>query len=265
MYATLKYYFKIWYLLGTTALQVNFANRGTNMLFFIGKLFSLVMSLVFLFVLKNTVAAVGDYTTDQMVIFFLVYLWIDTITQAIFRGVYSFGQFVRNGNFDFELMKPVSPLFKALMGQPDINDVFFLVPTFLVTLYVLQHLDVTFTIAGTLLFIALFLNGIVIATSLHILVLAFTILTTDVDGIMWMYKDFLRLGQFPVSIYREAMRFALFFIVPIGMMITIPGEVLLNHKPTYTIFTAFGMSALFLVISFGVWRWSLRKYTSASS
>ncbi len=262
---TITYYSKIWYWHALSALQVTFANRATNSLFFLGKFLRLTMSLLFLFILHNSIKTFGEYTSNQMVIFFLVYLWIDTITQSLFRGVYSFGSQVRQGSFDFDLTKPINPLFKALMGEPDINDVIFLIPSAFATLWALHTFSIQLGGWQILLFGLLFINSLVIATALHIVVLSLAILTTDIDGIMWMYRDLLKLGQFPVTAYGEALRFTLFFLVPVGMMITIPAQVLLNLTPSYAIWLTLIISGTTFGASLLLWRYCLRHYTSASS
>lgn len=249
----------------TASLQEAFENRWTNLLFFTGKILRLAMSLLFLFVIRSSIKTIGGYTSDQMVLFFLVYLWLDTLAQAVFRGVYLFGNTVRQGNFDFDLARPINPLFRALTGEPDINDVIFLIPSCIVTIWIVVQLHLQFSFHALWLFGLLFINGLVIATALHIFVLSIALLTTDVDGIVWMYRDLLKLGQFPVSLYKELMSFALFFLVPIGMMITIPTEVLLNVQPSHALWLTVLVSVVSVGSSLLLWHWSLRQYTSASS
>jgi ABC-2 type transport system permease protein len=73
------------------------------------------------------------------------------------------------------------------------------------------------------------------------------------------------LAQFPVTIYLEPMKLALFFIVPVGLMITIPAQILLNRQPTYPLLLVTAFTAVFLLLSGKIWQWSLRQYSSASS
>lgn len=261
----LGYYFTIWKTWAFNALQETFVNRGSNALFFMGKTLRLAMTLVVLLLIKQNIKTFSGYTGDQMVVFFLVYQFIDNIAQSLFRGVYMFGRQVKNGEFDFDLLKPINPLFRSLMGNPDINDVIFLVPSTAISIYILSTLDLNITLASVLAFILLLINSLLIATALHIIVLSIAIFTTDVDGVVWMYRDLSRLGQFPISAYLELMRYALFFLVPIGMMITIPAEILINTQPTYSIGIASAVGVSFLAFSLWLWNTALKNYTSASS
>jgi ABC-2 type transport system permease protein len=261
----LSTYFKVWKIFGTNALQETFINRGSNILFMTGKILRLFFALLFLILIKNNVDNFAGYTTDQMVVFFLTYQFIDLTSQILYRGVYLFSYMIRSGDFDFLLMKPINPLFRALTGKPDINDAIFMIPSLGVSLYIFSTLNITLTWTAFLWYLVLLINGLLIATAIHILVLVVGVLTTEVDGIIWIYRDLNQMGKFPVTIYMQPLRFALFFIIPIGMMITIPTEVLLGVKPTFSVALAMLVGVGSFITSLKLWKWSLKKYSSASS
>ncbi len=258
-------YFSVWKLLAANELQRAFINRYTNLIFFSGKAIRLGISLAFLLLLRSSISQFSDYTSDQILIFFLTYHFIDLVTQTLYRGVYTFSYKIRSGEFDFDLAKPINPLFQALVGKPDANDALFFIPSLLVALAIGLQLDITITTVSLLWYLVLFCNGLLLATSLNIVVLTIGVLTTEVDGIIWMYRDISKLGQFPVSIYMEPVRLVLFFVVPIGTMISVPAEALLGVPSTtgYTLALALGAGSL--IVSTSLWKWALKRYASASS
>lgn len=265
MMQRLGVYFKVWWLIAANALQEAFVNRWSNALFFFGKIVRLAMSLVFLMLLKERNLTVGDYTSDQVIVFFLTYQLVDVIAQIMYRGVYEFGNLIRSGEFDFLLGKPLSPLFRSLAGKPDIDDAIFLLPTLGITFYLFNTLNLQITLTSTLLYLGLLVNSLLIATAFHIFVLAFGVVTTEVDNLIWTYRDVTRLGQFPISLYMEPFRTALFFILPLGFMFTVPAQVLINTSPSFSLLVTSVMGVGFLVLSLYTWNWSLKKYSSASS
>lgn len=265
LFHRLSIYWHVWKMTAINGLQEAFINRWTNLLFIFGKALRLGMSLVVLLLIRQNVQQFSHYTTDQIVVFFLTYMFVDIIAQVFYRGVYMFSHQVRTGEFDFLLMKPVSPLFRALTGKPDINDTIFIIPSSLISFYLFSQLNLTVTISSVLWYIALLMNAFLIVTALHIFVLIAGILTTEVDGVVWLYRDLMRLGQFPVSVYMEPLRFLLFFFVPIGMMVTIPSEVLLGLPPTHSILITMLVGLAFFLLSLITWQWALKQYSSASS
>lgn len=254
-----------WWLIAINAFQETFINRATNALFILGKTVRFAITLIFLFLIKDNVEVFAGYTTEQVVIFFLTYQFLDTLAQVFYRGVYVFSNKIRTGEFDFWLTKPINPLFSALTGKPDINDSFFIIPTTLVSIYIVTTLDITISATAVGWYLLLLANGFLIATGFHILVVALAIFATEVESAIWLYRDLSRLGQFPVNIYFELLRLALFFMVPIGFMITIPAEVLLGLTPTFSIWLTGIVGVGFLLISLAIFRLSLKHYSSASS
>jgi ABC-2 type transport system permease protein len=261
----MKKYIVVWKTLAFNALQEALINRGTNILFLFGKMLRTSFGLLFLYLIQENVSHFAHYTTDQMIVFYITYLLVDTLAQVFYRGVYLFSNEVRTGEFDFMLAKPINPLFRALTGKPDINDCIFLIPLLLLSIWMLLQLDIPITASAVFVYCMLLLNAFLIATALHIVVLVIGVLTTEVDGIIWMYRDLMRLGQFPVSIYMQPLRFALYIIVPVGLMITIPAEALLSLTPVSVSIATLFFGIGFFLGSLKLWQWSLTRYQSASS
>lgn len=262
----IKTYFLIWKTLAANAIQETMINRATSLLFLIGKTVRFSMMLLFLFLLTQQLDSFYSYTTHQLVVFYLVYFFLDLVGQLIYRGVYYFGTKIKSGEFDFYLLKPISPLFQSLIGKPDITDAIFLLPSLGVSIYIYSQLSVPeITMASLLLFILLCINGFLLITSFYIVVLIIGILTVQIDGIIWLYRDIARLGQFPIAIYAEPFRTILFFIIPIGVMSTVPAEILLQSNPSVAVVPSLLIGIITSLVTLLLWKFCLRFYTSASS
>lgn len=261
----LQTHWRVWLITANNALQETFANRFANLLFFTGKAVRLFVMILFLVLVKNQVKSFAGYSTDQMIVVFITYQIVDQVSQLIYRGVYMFGQQIRTGEFDFLLLRPINPLFASLTGKPDINDTIFLIPFSGVLYWLFSNLSLTITPLSTLIYILLLINAFLIATSLHILILVVGILSTEVDGTVWFIRDLAKLGQFPIDTYREPFRFALFFLVPIGIMITIPAQALVSYPTTLSLAATCFAGIMFFWISLQLWHYALRLYSSASS
>jgi ABC-2 type transport system permease protein len=259
----LSIYWKIWSKIAQYGLAETFLNRWTNMLFFVGKSIRFGMQLLFLLLLQRNIQGIAGYTTNQVVIFFLTYQFLDTLTQIFFRGVYLFSWQVRSGELDFYLSKPLNPLFRILTGKPDLIDTFFLIPTTVVSFWLISQMQLHVTLSQALLYGALLLNGFMIATALHILVICMGVLTTEVDNVVMLYRDMTSLSRFPVDIYREPFRTVLFYVIPVGLMITVPAQVLLNLQPSLNILLTLLFGAGFFFFSLRAWSYSVKRYTSA--
>lgn len=260
----MKKYLLLWFLLTTTALQTALASRFGALLFILGKILRLGFFIFFLAVLGSRTRLIGGYTLTQMIFFFLTYNVIDSVSQFFLREVYRFRNYVVRGDFDYFLVKPMSPLFRSLFGGSDILDLPVIIILLVLTYITAVHLG-SISLVNVALYILLVINGLVIVTSLHIGILCLGILTTEVDNAIWLYRDFTQMARIPVDIYREPVRSILFFAIPIGIMITFPAKVLFGLFS----FSLFVYSMLFGVVIFAaslwLWKYAIKQYASASS
>src|SRR5438874_1581239 len=67
-----------------------------------------------------------------------------------------------------------------------------------------------------------------IALGFHIFVLATGILSTAVDNTVMLYRDLTQMGRLPIEVYQEPLRGFITFIIPVGIMMTYPGQALLG-------------------------------------
>jgi len=237
------------------------------MFFFIGKMFRFLMFLFLLMLLGKNSHSMAGYSIDQIVIFFMTFNMIDVLSQMFLRGVYMFQSKVRTGEFDYFLIKPVNALFRALTGSPDFNDFFMLVPLigfFIWYVGQMGNSGLPISSLNFFIYLLLIMNGLLIATALHIFVLCIGILTQEVDNAIWLYRDFSQMGRFPVDIYREPLRWVVTFVVPVGIMMSVPAKVLIGEMNSLVLL-AFGVGIASFLLALWAWNRAIKSYTSASS
>lgn len=238
-------------------------NRLGIVIFLIGKILRFGFFLAFLFFILETTNTLAGYSLNQTVFFFLTFNLIDILAQFLFREVYRFRPQIIKGTFDLTLVKPMSPLFRALMGGADVLDFLTIPPLMIAIYYVGSLLDPTFI--QVLYYLFLVINGFLIATAFHIAVIALGIITLEVDHTIMIYRDVSNLGKLPVDIYQQPLRGVLTYLIPVGIMVTLPAKALMGLVTIEGIFGAMilGFGAMFLALRF--WGVALKQYTSASS
>lgn len=259
----LIYYIKIWFLMSKNSFLNWISQRFLFLIFLLGKLIRFFFFFSFLFLITQGASQIAGYDTNQIIFFFLTFNLIDTISQFFFREVYRFRSLIQSGDFDLILVKPVNSLFRVLLGGADLID--FLVIPFLI--WAVYHFGTILSPTPTevVFYLLLIANGLAIATALHIVVLGMAIMTMEIDHAIMIYRDLTALGRFPVDIYREPLRGILTFLIPLGVMVTIPSKALMGLVSPVGVFGSlvFGGFSLFLALKF--WDFAIKKYTSASS
>jgi len=257
-------YLKIWWFLSIASVQIFFVSRIGAILFLTGKILRFILYMGFLIILVSKTKILAGYDLWQVMLFYLTFNFIDSLTQMLFREVYRFRQQIVGGNFDLLLVKPFNILFRVLFGWTDILDFLTLIPFIFMISFIISKLS-HITILGIFFYIILIINAFMIALSFHIIVLALAILTTEIDHAIMIYRDFTGMGKFPIDIYREPLRSFVTFVIPVGIMMTFPVKSLIGALNLGTIILSITIGILIFSGSIIIWRYALRQYSSASS
>jgi ABC-2 type transport system permease protein len=120
-------------------------------------------------------------------------------------------------------------------------------------------------VLGVAFYLLLILNGIAIALAMHIFVASLAVWTQELENTIWIYRDMMFLGKFPVDIYSAPLRWALIVLIPIGVMTTFPAKALLGLLSARWIVYSVALGTLMMATSIWFWRQALKRYTSVSS
>ena len=154
-------------------------------------------SLLFIFSLTDRIGGLSGYNRDQIIIFFLVFNFVDIATSIIFQREFIFSaKKVVNGEFDFYLVKPMSPLFRIMAGYTDFMDLIILIA---LLIYGLKFTAGSVVLTPAIVFPAILMTlfSFLISFSIHVWVVAIGILTTEVDNAIMVLPGFDKYGQIP--------------------------------------------------------------------
>lgn len=252
---------KLFYQLSVQSWKITFQGRLGPVFFLLGKLVRVIFIFVFILLLFGRTKLIKGYDFNQLLIFFLTYNIIDTLSQVLYREVYRFRPLVVSGEFDLVLLKPFHPFVRILVGGMDFLDVVLIIPYFIATYLVYLKAGPVHA-GGLLAYLILILNSLILVTAFHIFVLAAGILTTEVDHTIMIYRDLTAMGRFPLEIYREPLRTILTFIIPVGIMMNIPSRALIGLLSPNIAVISFIISFTFFGVAMAAWNYALRKYQS---
>lgn len=253
----------LFWLFSVNSLKTTLQHPVGVVLFTLTKFVRVGLYFLFVYFLLSRTKVMGEYTLNEALIFFLTYNLIDTLGQFLFREVYRFRQLIISGDFDTVLVKPYHPFLRVLVGGIDLSDLVTIIPYALILGYFMSKLSSSpFEL---LLFFILFINGMLLMTTFYIIVLALGILTTEVDHVTMIFRDISRMASIPITIYTEPIRSLLMFVIPIGIMMTVPVEALLGLLSVPMIIISFGISIGGFIFSLILWNKALMQYQSAGS
>lgn len=262
MFKILSRYIKIWWMLTRNSFTIILGQRNSLLIFLFGKILRFVFFITFLFFLISGSKGLVGYDTNQIIFFFLTFSLISTTSQFIFREVYRFRSKITKGDFDLTLIKPVNPLFISIMGGADFIDLITLPPLIYLTFHYGALLDPN--LIQVILYLFLILNSLVISAAFYILIISLGIITLEMDHTLLMFRDLETLGRFPIDIYKQPIRGILTYLVPIGIMMSVPVKALIGLVSFSGAlgFLIFGILVFMLSLRF--WNFALKRYTSAA-
>lgn len=256
-------FLKVWLIYTNNAFQQTLSNRLLVLVFMASKILRVLLFTVFLYFLFQGTSGIGGYDKNQIIFFYLTFNLIDTLGQFLYREVYRFRPLVVSGSLDFVLLKPVSPLTRVLLGGADVMDLLMLVILLTVILW-FGISNITSDFNSWLFYFLMVINGLILATAFHIFVLGLGIITVAIDQLISLFRDFSSMLRIPVDLYTQPLRAILTFIIPLGIMITFPAKTLMGLISPISILMFITISITLLFLSLKFWKYSLKRYSSAS-
>ncbi len=264
MRARARKYGRIWLRTASMAVQAQLTYRLGSLGFLLGKMIRLVFFFAFVIAIFNHVQTVAGYSLAETALFFLTFNLVDMAAQILFRGVYGARRTVTEGDFDFYLIQPCSPLFRMVCSTVDFLDLVTIVPVLVMVGMVFARLP-PLGLGRYLAYGALTVNAVVLVFAVHVLVAALAVRTQEMENAIWIYRDVMFMGKFPVDVYARPVRWALTFALPIAVMTTFPAKALLGIlSPAWAAYSV-ALAAAAVALSLRFWRGSVALYTSSSS
>jgi ABC-2 type transport system permease protein len=205
---------------------------------------------------------VAGWTQEEMLAVLGFYLVIDGILATFVEpNLLWFSGFVRDGKLDDLLLKPVPALLLVTLGS---HSPLGLAQVVLGGMVIWIGVAGMATGASLVLALGMLGVGIVLAwayrTAIALLALWFPSLTLDV-----LFSSIWQFGRFPVAIFEQPFRLVFTWVIPLGLISTLPAVALMRGPGAGQLVgaTLFGVGAS---VGIGMmWRLGMRRYTGATS
>ncbi len=206
--------------------------------------------------LVSTLALLGTY----MVLSALGSLFISPSLEAL-AGMD--GE-IWTGKFDFTLLRPVDVQFFASFQhwRPLVIIDLFLGSGVLFT--AAYQLGQSLTPLRVFTFLTMLAMGLLI---LYAILLAFSALVFWSPDFLftWLFNALFQMARYPVGIYPGWLRLVLTWVIPVGVMTTVPAQALTGELSTGALFGSMALAILFFLGATLLFRTGVRRYASASS
>jgi len=169
-----------------------------------------------------------------------------------------------SGQFDFTVLRPVNTQFLASFRRWRL----FALVDLLLGLGVLgaavYRLSAGLTLVRLLSFLLALSAGVAI---LYAILLIFAALVFWSPGVLftWVFDGIFQMARYPLGLYPGWLRLVLTWVVPVGMITTLPAEALTGLASPAALLGALALAVCLVAAASGLFQVALRRYTSASS
>ena len=172
---------------------------------------------------------------------------------------------IRNGSFDYTLLKPADAQFLVSTSRFQPWRAVDVLAGVGVLVWAFVEIGETPGPLAVLTALTLMLGAIAVMYSLWILIVAAAFWVVRLDNLTYLLGAIFDAGRWPVQVFRGFWRVLFTAIIPLALMTTYPAMALRGVLSATTVLACLVGAAVFFALSRGVWKLALRGYTSASS
>ena len=248
--------------------QNEMAYRANFWISLLHSLLNLGTGVVGVTVLFGQVGTVHGWDYPATLALLGVYLTVDAL-RGLFIGpsldaLAGLGGEIWSGQFDFTLLRPVDVQFLASFRHWRPLALIDLALGLGVLGTAVVKLETPLTLARTATFLIALGAGV---TILYAILLAFTSLVFWSPALLytWIFDAVFQMARYPVGLYPGWLRLALTWVVPVGVMTTVPAQALTGELSAGMLIGSVALAATLLASASALFRSGLRRYASASS
>lgn len=226
----------------------------------------LLVSLLSLEVIFSRTPLVAGWSKSEVFTLYGIFMAINTLWVTLFSSnLPKLSKFIQQGDFDFILLKPVSSQFLISLKEITVSTI----PSFIVSFFIIFHyarLGSKIIGVGTyMITAALMVNGLIVLYSLILLVTTLSFWVVRMHAFWEFYILVTEGARYPISFFRNPLRFIFTFIIPLLVIFTIPAQTLVKATSIETILISFMIGAVLFTLSNRFFYFGIKHYNSASS
>lgn len=215
----------------------------------------------------SQVDSVNGWSKFHMIIFIGTFTILDGLYMATyFFGVITIGDKIRNGELDLYITKPVNTLFFISFENMNIGSILISILGVMMVAYGTGNLGIEITFIKVFEYMFLLFLMYILMYDLMIILRCCAFWFTKADNIYKLENELVNFCfKVPGIMYKGIGKIIFYFILPYGLIATIPTEFISGTMTIQGGLTALGVCAVFSFLAVFLWKRGLGRYSSASS
>lgn len=208
----------------------------------------------------------AGWTFDQVLALLGVYyLAVGFIGAFVAPNMRQLMEDVRQGTFDFVLLKPVGSQYLASIRSLQLWRCIDIVFGIGVVIYAVQRVSGGVGVSQAVQFPLMLLAGAVIVYSFWLVLATLCFWLVRVDNIEMIFWNLFEAGRYPLDVYPGWVQRVLTLVVPLAFVTTVPARALVGTLTVDWLILAIALAAAMATGAALFWRVALRRYSGASA
>lgn len=218
-------------------------------------------------VIYSHVDAIGDWNRGQMIIFVGTFSMINALNMMIFFfGIVDIPGKIKRGDLDLYLTKPVNPLLRLTFEEVNPGSFPLVILSILIIIYGVNITVVEVSLSLALGYAVFVLLMTLLWYDMEIILRTIPFLVISANGIMHLESHLLEMNfKVPGILFKGAFRAIFYFILPYGIMSTVPTQLLTGSLTLTGLVHALCVVVFFTIFALRFWKFGLKHYKSASN
>lgn len=237
--------------------------------FFIGTISTAILqaaSLATLWVVMRQIPSLNGWSFDEVLLIYGLLTMGESITHMFADNLWTIGwNYIRSGDFDRFLVRPIDPLFHLLADRFCHDGIGNFITGMALVVIAMRDLHIPLSIPHFAYVLMAVLSGGIIFIALNLLTATSAFWITESIPVTQIVFNMNEFAKYPLSIYNSAIRILLTWLIPYGFVSFYPASFLLGRDIGLMAWLSPVVAAALLLISYRVWLFGLRHYSSTGS
>ena len=183
-----------------------------------------------------------------------------------FFGIISIPDKIKSGELDHYLTKPVNPLLRLTFENVNPGSIPLIFASIGIIMYGISISEISVTPIRILAYGALVLLMTLLWYDVELILRTIPFFVMSATNISRLEDSFLEISmKVPGVLFKGVFKVLFYFILPYGIMATIPTQVITQTISTRGLIYGVSIVVIFTVFTFWLWTFGLKHYKSASS
>jgi ABC-2 type transport system permease protein len=265
--SSLQRYLSIYWALWRNSVVREMGFKANFILWIVVELLWFLLQITFISVIYSHTDHIADWTKWQVVLLVASSHFIQQVFTALFlTNCVEISEYIRTGRLDFMLLLPINTRFIVSLRKVDLGGFINAASALGVMYYCARRLDIHPSAVQITGFLLLCASGLLVHYSLLFLLSCVSFWTVRAQGIVWGYYNLFNISRLPDAAFHGFFKAFFTYALPMLLVANVPAKLLLSKLGSpLEMLLLLGLSLVCFIASESLWRFSLRRYTSASS